>query len=342
MKKHLIHHLLFLSVVLFGLMVSSGVAKDKSPMGMVTGSASGTYIQFGKQIAQMAKQEGVEILVKTSGGSLDNIQRIRSKENAALGIVQSDVLGFILKRSEDPQLQQFVKHLRLIFPFYNEEVHLFANKDITRINDLQGKTVAIGTVNSGNFVTSINLFHIMGIEPKTVVTDLKPAEAAAAVISKEIDAMIYVAGKPVTLFSDLEKIKENPELAPYFEETHFVPLENEKILQEYVASNISTADYSWFPGEVPTVAVKAVLIGYDFSRGKSPYYQMRCSQLSRVGKAIRENISWLKKNGHQKWQEVDLEQEVGIWEADTCSRKVVPPSQKGLHEKIMDVIKREG
>lgn len=341
MKKHILYHFVAASVILFAFSASSGVAAANSPIGMVTGSASGTYIQFGKQIAEIAKKEGVEILVKTSGGSLDNIQRLRSKENAALGIVQSDVLGFILKRSEDPQLRQFIKHLRLIFPFYNEEVHLYASKEIKSIKDLQGKRVAIGTENSGNFVTSINLFHIMGVEPKEYVTGLKPAEAAAAVISEEIDAMIYVAGKPVTLFTDLEKVKANPDLAPYFEKTHFVPLDDEKILKEYVASKLSSSDYQWFNDEIPTVAVKAVLIGYNFARGKTPYYKMRCNQLSLIGKAIRENISWLKLNGHKKWMEVDLNQEIGIWEVDTCSRKVNTSSKKGLHNKIMEIIKRE-
>jgi hypothetical protein len=53
-------------------------------------------------------------------------------------------------------------------------------------------------------------------------------------------------------------------------------------------------------------------------------------------------MSWLKLNGHKKWMEVDLDREVGIWELDRCSRRIPPTPQKiGLHEKIMDVIKRE-
>jgi TRAP transporter TAXI family solute receptor len=324
--------------------ISSGLAEDKRAMGMVTGSESGTYIQFGKQIAEIAAQEGIEIIVKTSGGSLDNVRRIRSTENAALGIVQSDVLGFIQKKSDDPELKQFVRHLRLIYPFYNEEVHLYASKEITDIKDLQGKRVAIGTENSGNFVTSMNLFHIMQIEPLEYVTGLEPMDAAAAVISGEVDAMIYVAGKPVSLFTELAKVKSNPDLAPYFENTHFVPLNHEAILKEYVASDISTSDYDWFEGHVPTVAVKAVLIGYDFSKGKSAYYKMRCNQLGELSQAIRDGIGDLRKNGHPKWAEVDLDQEIGIWTLDACSRN--PPTRdeppgKGLHEKIIDAIKSQ-
>lgn len=316
-------------------------AETTSPMGMVTGSSSGTYIQFGRQIADIALTEGVEIIVKTSGGSLDNIQRIRSTENAALGIVQSDVLGFIKKRSDDPELKQFVNLLRLIFPFYNEEIHLYANNAIQRFEDLQGKRVAVGTENSGNFVTSINLFHIMNIEPGELVTDLKPMDAAASVISGDVDAMIYVAGKPVSLFTDLEKVKANPALAPYFEKTHFVPLDDEKILKEYVGSSIGGADYGWLDREIPTVAVKAVLIGYDFSKGTSPYYRMRCDQLARLSRAIRKNIDSLKANGHEKWKEVDLDQEIGIWTLDTCSRRSASSTTSTLHEKIIEAIKGE-
>ena len=322
--------------------VSSGMAEDKRAMGMVTGSESGTYIQFGKQIAEIAAKEGLDIIVKTSGGSLDNVLRIRSTENAALGIVQSDVLGFIQKKSDDPELRQFVRHLRLIYPFYNEEVHLYANKEIADIEDLQGKRVAIGTENSGNFVTSMNLFHIMQIEPLEYVTGLDPMDAAAAVISGEVDAMIYVAGKPVSLFTELEKIQSNPDLAPYFQNTHFVPLNQEAILKEYVASDISTSDYAWFDGQIPTVAVKAVLIGYDFSKGKTAYYQMRCKQLGTLSQAIRNHIETLKQNGHPKWAEVDLDQEIGIWTLDTCSRRPPAPSEpasQGLHQKIIDAIK---
>lgn len=336
--------LFFLTAVLMGVamcMVSLSLAETYSPMGMVTGSPSGTYIQFGRQIADIALSEGIEIIVKTSGGSLDNIQRIRSKENAALGIVQSDVLGFIKKRSDDPELKKFVRNLRLIFPFYNEEVHLYASKQIQRIEDLKGKRVSIGTKNSGNFVTSINLFHIMNVEPGELLTHLKPMDAAAAVISGEIDAMIYVAGKPVSLFNDLQKLKSNHALATYFENTHFVALDQEDILKEYVPSSIGTSDYSWFDKEIPTVAVKAVLIGYDFSKGRSPYYQMRCEQLGKISHALRKNMEKLKTTGHEKWKEVDLDQEVGIWTLDKCSRAPRPKPSINLHEKIIEAIKNK-
>src|SRR6185295_12881538 len=92
------------------------------------------------------------------------IKRINSSENAALGIVQSDVLGF-LSRSKNPDSVRMASNLRMIFPFYNEEVHVLARNEIKSFKDLQGKKVAIGEDGSGNMLTSVNLFSMMGITP---------------------------------------------------------------------------------------------------------------------------------------------------------------------------------
>ncbi len=128
------------SIVMFA--VCFGVVQAQAAgIGMVTGSKTGTYIRFGRDIAKVAKYKGVDIIVKQSEGSLANIRRMMSKENAALGIVQSDVLGF-LKTSSEANMRRISSRLRLVFPFYNEEVHLFARKEIQQLSDLNGKRVA--------------------------------------------------------------------------------------------------------------------------------------------------------------------------------------------------------
>src|SRR5262249_18375787 len=164
-------------------------------IGMVTGSATGTYIRFGQDIAKLAASEGLQILVKESEGSLDNIKRLSSTENAALGIVQSDVLGF-LKTSQDPKTREIARQLRMIVPFYNEEVHVFARKDIQRFQDLAGKRVVVGTQGSGNWLTSTFLLGLLGVQPATRL-ELAPPAGVGAVLAGQADAMVYVAGKPV-------------------------------------------------------------------------------------------------------------------------------------------------
>lgn len=286
-------------------------------IGMVTGSKTGTYIRFGRDIAKVARDKGVDIIVKKSEGSLANIRRMMSKENAGLGIVQSDVLGF-LKTSSDANMRRISSRLRLVFPFYNEEVHLFARKEIQQLSDLNGKRVVVGTKGSGNWLTANNILRLANIRPGKNL-EMPPSTAVSAVLTGKADAMFYVAGKPVTVFTRIRGLLNNPDYAPLVKQVHFISLDDPTILNEYVASDIATTDYSWLDGDVKTAAVKAVLVSFDFSSKRNSYFRQRCKQLKTLGAAIRDQFDHLQTTGHPKWKEVDLEQQVGIWKRDTCS-----------------------
>lgn len=303
---------------LVGVSPAWAAAANSPQLGMVTGAKTGTYIQFGNDIAETAKAVGLDILVKDSQGSIDNIKRINSKENATFGIVQSDVLGF-LSRSESAEMRQVANRLRLIFPFYNEEVHLFANKSIQSFNDLQGKRVVVGEPGSGNWLTATNLLQMMGIKPAQTLNS-PPLQAVTAVLKGEADAMFYVAGKPVSLFTKVGNLINQPEFAAMLANVHFVPLDDPRMLKEYQPAKVGHADYEWLVGEVPTIAVKAVLMSFDFSGKQSSYFAQRCQQLAKLGSAIRANIGQLRQTGHPKWKEVNLDDKVGVWTEDTCSR----------------------
>ena len=276
--------------MVFGCCAVTNARSDEA-VGMVTGSKTGTYIQFGKDIAGAAAKYGLNIEVKESQGSLDNIKRLNSKENAAFGIVQSDVLGILYVNKPE-----VARHLRMIYPLYNEEVHLLARKSIRRFTDLEGKAVATGTKGSGNWLTLANLLHQTGIKPSRKITDLKPIDAVIAVLEGKIDAMIYVSGKPVKLFSKLEQLKKNPKFRDLMDTVHFVPLNDPKLLEDYyVASTIGPDDYAWLANKVPTLAVKALLIAFDFSRRHTPYYQSRCRSLRILGDCHSERYQRSQK-----------------------------------------------
>lgn len=317
MNRPLIVGLLFLCS-LAGLGPVQAEDSDARQIGMVTGSKTGTYIQFGNDIAGVAKTVGLDILVKDSQGSIDNIKRINSKENATFGIVQSDVLGF-LSRSESPEMRQVAGRLRLIFPFYNEEVHLFANKSIKSFNDLQGKKVVVGEQGSGTWLTAMNLLQLTGVKPAETL-NTPPLQGVTAVLKGEADAMFYVAGKPVNLFTKVGNLITKADFAPLLANVHFVPLDDPRMLREYQPARIGLADYDWLQEDVPTIAVKAVLMSFDFSGKQSPYFVRRCQQLAKLGQAIRASIDQLRQTGHPKWKEVNLDEKVGVWQLDTCSR----------------------
>jgi len=315
------YRLFLIGLICLGLYLPVPPKVQAEDIGMVTGSATGTYIKFGQDVAKIAKPKGIDIIVKESEGSLDNIKRLLSKENAAIAIVQSDLLGF-LNRSKNPTMQSYSNNLRLVFPLYKEEVHLLATKAIQRFEDLAGKRIVVGTNGSGNYLTSNNLLSMFKIKPSQRITDLPPPEAVRAVLTGKADAMFYVAGKPVTLFQNINKLltDTNPAYTKLVDNIHFVPLDHEKMHQEYVSSTISPEDYQWIKKKVPTIAVKAAMVCYDFSKKSYAYYKKRCRQLAEISQTVRQSFNELKQNGHSKWREVDLNEETGIWEWDNCSQ----------------------
>ena len=311
-----------ITLVLFtiaAVLCSAAKAVDNpNHMGIVTGSTAGTYIKFGQDMENVTQGTGLNLLVKESQGSLANIRRMISQENAAAGIVQSDVLGF-LTRSQDEQMRKVANRLRMVFPFYNEEVHLYARKDIQTFADLEDKRVVVGTKGSGNWLTTTNLLHMMGVEPSERL-NLSPAAGATAVLTDQADAMIYVAGKPVKLFTNMEQFKDIPRYQELITNVHMVPLNDPRMLREYLPASLGPSDYSWMEAEVPTIAVKAILVSYDFSRKATPYYVRRCAELKILGNAIRTNINTLRNSGHPKWNEVNLDEDIGLWKRDQCSQ----------------------
>lgn len=327
----------FLHFLIILLFVPSANVIAKS-IGMVTGSVNGTYIQIGRDIARVAHTEGLEIEAKQSEGSLDNIDRITSKENAAFGIVQSDVLGF-LKNDPSPKVQKVARRLRMIFPFYNEEVHILARKEITKFSDLDGKRVAVGRQRSGTWLTANNLFRIVGIKP--IQQHDTSSEAIQKVLLGELDAMFYVAGKPVKAFLPLAEIanaQNDPSIQAFVEKVHFLPLTDERIFVEYDIGTLSSNDYPWMNHPVQTAAVRAILVGFDFSKRTNNYYKTRCAQFARLARAVRNNIDELRATGHKKWMEIDLDRDVGIWKHDTCSMQNMG-NNSGRYSKSGDSIR---
>lgn len=304
-----------LFVALFVFAACTPLAQAENAIGLVTGAKTGTYYAFGRDIAQGAAKGGIEVEAKSSEGSLDNIKRINSSENAALGIVQSDVLGF-LSRSKNPDSMRMAANLRMVFPFYNEEVHILARKSIKRFSDLADKRVAIGEEGSGSMLTAINLFSMMNVTPAEMLK-VSPAAAVVAVLKGELDAVVFVGGKPVRLFKNLENLdtSENQKFSPMLADVHFLPLDDPKMLEEYKPALITHGDYNFVPGDVKTIAAQAVLVSYDFSQSK----KNRCDRLTALAKSIRDNLPNFKEKGHPKWKEINLDADTGIWKKDICA-----------------------
>lgn len=301
MKEGLVR--LFISVLCVFLLSGISVAQNDGllPMGIVTGGPKGTYYQFGLNLKQLVGQNGINLSVANSNGSVDNVFAVYKTPNTQMGIVQSDVLAFVAKVETDPVLKRIAKKIKMVFPLYNEEVHLLGRKDIADFDDLEGKRVAIGKEGSGTYLTAKLLFEVSAIKPAEMYA-IGADDALPQLKAGDVDAMFYVAGYPVKLFS--ENVSSEDNLA-------ILPILNKSITEFYPKSEIPAGTYDWQTETVKSVAVKSVLISYDFRRAN-------CSNVGKFAYLLESNIDWLKENGHPKWKSVDLEYPLKGWEQYDC------------------------
>ena len=130
-------------------------AQAATELGIITGGDKGTYYQFGLDLQRLAKDRGFDLAVHPSRGSIENIYAVYQRPATQLGIVQSDVLAFVARVQTDPTLKRIAKKTNMVFPLYNEEVHLLGRRDIVDFDDLADRRVAIGREGSGTYLTCL-------------------------------------------------------------------------------------------------------------------------------------------------------------------------------------------
>ncbi len=298
-------------------------------IGVITGSEKGTYYQFGLNLQALAKPNGITVAVHNSKGSVENIFAVYQRPGVQVGIVQSDVLAFVARVQTDPALQRIAKKIKMVFPLYNEEIHLLARNGVASFDELANKRVAIGREGSGTYLTTRLLFKVSEVAPREMVP-IDTDEALAELKAGRIDAMFFVAGYPVRLLSEGVSARD---------ELRLVPITNKDIAEFYPRAAIPANTYAWQEQAIETVAVKAVLVSFDYRRTD-------CESVGKFAQLLAANLDWLKKNGHAKWKAVDLDFPLKGWEQYDCVRKYLKPTarvaapQKGSEiNPVMDAIR---
>ena len=291
-------------VALVVLLAGVGAGWAAEDMGLITGSDKGTYYQFGLDLQKLVKPQGINLTVHPSKGSVENIFAVYQRPGVQMGIVQSDVLAFVARLQSDPALTRIAKKTKMVFPLYNEEIHLLGRKGITDFDDLAGRKVAVGREGSGTYLTTRLLFKLSEVAPAEMLF-IDTTEALGELKAGRIDAMFYVAGYPVKLLKD--DVTDKDQLV-------LVPITNKSILEFYPQAEIPARVYPWQSAPVVTAAVKAVLVSFDFRRKD-------CDNVGRFSQILSTHLTGLQQGGHPKWKVVDLNYPLRGWEQYDCVRK---------------------
>jgi TRAP transporter TAXI family solute receptor len=297
--------------ILFALVLALPLptAAQEFEKNILTGGPSGTYIQIGRDISQLASRCGLTLNVHESAGSLENFLGVRQRRFTQFGIVQSDVLEYLRTfAADDADIARAIFGVRIMFPLYEEEVHLLGTRDIADLQGLAGKRVAVGVEDSGTFLTASLALDLAEVVPAERVT-IGPDAALQALLAGEIDAFFYVAGAPAALF-------DNPAIDP--ERYHLVPITAPVLQAVYQPATIAGGLYPFQPEPVNAIAVKAVLMTYEYRPGENAYHNSSCQAVSDIAHLILTRFNELRESGHPKWQQVDLNEIPPGWEIGTC------------------------
>ena len=272
---------------------------NSGTVGVISGGVTGTYVRIASDLSN-ALDDGYKhrVLPILGKGSVRNIEDLLLLKGIDIAIVQSDVLDFYKKNSSGAKIENKVNYIAKL---YNEEVHLLARSEFTQISDLKGRKVNFGAQGSGTFMTAGIIFDALNIDAE-VATFPEPI-ALEKLRQGEIDALIFVGGKPLNLLLQVTSA-DNLKL---------LSIPAEQVRGAYIATTLSGNDYPDLIGagaEVPTVAVGAVMAAYNWKSGHARHTKVK----QFVERFFTNFKSFQQPPYHPKWKEVDLRADVPAWQ----------------------------
>ncbi|MGR0161658.1 TAXI family TRAP transporter solute-binding subunit [Paenarthrobacter nitroguajacolicus] len=163
------------------------------------GESGGFYLEFATLLAGLLQREGVANSARplTTGGSLENIQRVVSGE-ATFAIALADAAAQAAAPTGKPAQAGDLVALGKVYQNY---VHCIVREDsgIRTLADLAGKTAGVGEVGSGTTLTAGRIIRAAGLSVSgraMTQVNLGLNQALASLQDGSIDVMIQSGGVP--------------------------------------------------------------------------------------------------------------------------------------------------
>ncbi|MDX1434963.1 MAG: TAXI family TRAP transporter solute-binding subunit [Gammaproteobacteria bacterium] len=151
---------------------------------IATGDPMGAYHAFSQRYREILARDGVELELRSTAGSVENIALIEAGE-VDVALVQ----GGTGKAARG-------ERLRSLASLYYEPLWLFhrADVEVERLADLAGRRLAIGPAGSGTRYVAMELLADNGLgEGELTLSDLGGGAALDALQARKIDALVMVA-----------------------------------------------------------------------------------------------------------------------------------------------------
>jgi TRAP transporter TAXI family solute receptor len=246
-------------------------AQQNTLISIGTGGTGGVWYPLGGAMANILSKTvpGMQVTAEVTGGSVDNISLIRSGQSA-LGFSMVDAAWDALRGQGKFKEKVELRTLAVFYPQKNHVVTL-EGSGITKMAELRGKRVSIGSPGSGSEIIARRVLEAYGIDPdKDIVRQrLGVAEAVNALKDRKIDAFIHNAAIPIPAVVDLGstpgvKIR-------MIDHGDAVKAMNQKYGPLYSAGKLPVKTYPGQVNEGTTVDVWAILVSNDRLSERTAY-----------------------------------------------------------------------
>lgn len=191
--------LLLVLAVIVWLVVRNVVPPPPKVVVMSTGAADGAYHAFALRYRDILAQHGVTLVLKTSTGALENLERLRKREDGvSLALVQGGLAN--------PENTPGVVTLGSLF---YEPLWVFYRADpaVTSTEKLRGKRIAIGVPGSGTHAVAMQQAAALGLKgPPTELVEIGGLAAAAALQRGEVDAAFFISAPDAPAIQQLARV----------------------------------------------------------------------------------------------------------------------------------------
>jgi hypothetical protein len=192
--------------------------------------------------------------------------------------------------------------MEYVAKLYSEEFHVLSRMQFLCLQDLTGRRVSFGPKDSGMAITAEAVFEANNIPVDPLYLDHD--EALERLKRGELDAVVYVGGKPSRAF---DKITHK-------DKVHFLDVEYLPSLQaSYLPAIITSEDYPNLvaPNEsVATIGVSTVMAIHNW-----PAQSERFRVMSRFTERFFASVDRLKSGSfNAKWREVNIRAPLKGWQ----------------------------
>ncbi len=195
-----------LAALFAGSVFSGSALAAQQFISIGTGGVTGVYYPTGGAICRLVnkdrKQHGIRCSAESTGGSIYNINTIRTGE-LEFGVAQSDWQYHAYHGTSKFEDQGAFKKLRAVFSVHPEPVTVIASEGsgIKELTDAKGKRLNIGNPGSGTRGTWEVIEESLGWSRSDLrlAAEMKSAETGQAVCDGKIDAYFWLVGHPSAL-----------------------------------------------------------------------------------------------------------------------------------------------